>query len=77
MKIFNRIVSMMILIEYHDSRYLLVELTGSAVKHRALPSARAKLEEWEKVGKDKYAGMTLILLDIYIYIYIKHKIICH
>ena len=57
---------MILLIEYHDSRYLLVELTGSAAKHRVLPSARAT----KTIEKDKYAGMILILPDIYIYIYI-------
>ena len=61
------------LIEYNNSRYLLVELMGSAAKHRILPAIRVE-------RKDQNTGMTLIWLGltttyIYIYIYIYHLII--
>ena len=54
------------LIEYNNSRYLLVELMGSAAKHRILPAIRVE-------RKDQNTGMTLIWLGLtttYIYIYI-------
>ena len=54
------------LIEYNNCRYLLVELMGSAAKHRILPAIRVE-------RKDQNTGMTLIWLGLtatYIYIYI-------
>ena len=66
MKIFHCFVSMILLIEYHDSRYLLVKLTGSGAKHGVLPSTRAA----KTIEKNKHAGMILILHETHTHIYI-------